>query len=271
MIHKTAIIDPGAELGNDVHIGPFTVVEADVTIGDGTVIGPNVSVMPYTSIGPRCNIHAGAVLGGIPQDVNFKGGKSFVTIGANCQIRECVTINRGTQTDSVTEIGDDCFLMASSHFGHNVKLGNKVIVANGALLAGYVEVGDQVFISGNCVLHQFVTVGRLAMLGGSCGVSKHVSPFCQIKPLEGNTILGINSVGLKRAKLSKKDCLEIKQAVKILLKAGSKISHDLERVKSIYPSGPVSEISTFIDASLALVGERNLGICKMNKRGIRHT
>ncbi len=161
MIHKTAIIDSGAELGNDVEVGPFTVVESDVTIGDGSVIGPNVSIRPYTSIGSHCNVHAGAVLGGIPQDVNFEGGKSFVSVGANCQIREGVTINRGTQTDSVTEIGDDCFLMAFSHFGHNVKLGRKVIVANGALLAGYVEVGDQVFISGNCVLHQFVTVSEM--------------------------------------------------------------------------------------------------------------
>jgi UDP-N-acetylglucosamine acyltransferase len=256
MIHETAIIDPGAELGKDVDVGPFTVIEADVTIGDGTVIGPNVSIMPYTSIGHHCHIHAGAVLGGIPQDVNFEGGKSFVSIGANCQIREGVTINRGTQTDSVTEIGDDCFLMAFSHFGHNVKLGSKVIVANGALLAGYVEVGDQVFISGNCVLHQFVKVGRLAMLGGGCGISKDVPPFCLVKPLEGNTIAGLNSVGLRRSTLSTKDRQEIKEAFKLLFLSDLNVSNALEKIKSFYPSGPAAEISTFVD-------ESKQGICRM--------
>mgnify|MGYP001159945074 FL=1 len=256
MIHKTAVIDPGAELGKDVEVGPFTVIEADVTIGDGSVIGPNVSIRPYTSIGSHCNVHAGAVLGGIPQDVNFEGGKSFVSIGANCQIREGVTINRGTQTDSVTEIGDDCFLMAFSHFGHNVKLGSKVIVANGALLAGYVDIGDQVFISGNCVLHQFVTVGRLAMLGGGCGISKDVPPFCLVKPLEGNTIAGLNSVGLRRSTLTTKDRQEIKEAFKLLFQSGLNITNAVEKIKSAYPSGPAAEISTFVD-------ESKQGICKM--------
>lgn len=256
MIHKTAIIDPGAELGNDVEIGPFTTIEADVTIGDGTIIGPNVSIRPYTSIGPRCNVHAGAVLGGTPQDVNFKGGKSFVKIGENCQIREGVTINRGTQTDSVTEIGDDCFLMAFSHFGHNVKLGHKVIVANGALLAGYVEVGDQVFISGNCVLHQFIKIGRLVMLGGGCGVSKDVPPFCLVKPIMANTIGGLNSTGLRRSTLTTEDRQEIKEAFKLLFLSGLNVSQALEKLKSAYPTGPASEFSTFLEES-----ER--GICMM--------
>ncbi len=256
MIHKTAIIDPGAELGNNVDVGPFTVIEADVTIGDGTVIGPNVIIKPYTSIGPHCNIHAGAVLGGIPQDVNFEGGKSFVTIGANCQIREYVTINRGTQADSVTEIGDNCFLMALSHCGHNVKLGRNVMVANGALLAGYVTVGDQVFISGNCVLHQFVTVGRLAMLGGSCGITKDISPFCMVKPLGLNIIAGLNSVGLRRSTLTTKERQEIKEAFKLLFLSGLNISHALEKIKAAFPSGPASEFSTFIE-------ESKRGICVM--------
>ncbi|GAX60756.1 acyl-(Acyl-carrier-protein)-UDP-N-acetylglucosamine O-acyltransferase [Candidatus Scalindua japonica] len=256
MIHKTAIIDSGAELASDVEVGPYTFIESDVTIGEGTVIGPNVNIKSYTSIGPRCHIHTGAVLGGTPQDLNFDGGKSYVTIGANCQIREGVTINRGTQPDSTTEIGDDCFLMALSHFGHNVKLGNKVIVANGALLGGYVEVGDQAFISGNCILHQFVTIGRLAMLGGGCGASKDVPPFCLMKPLEANKIIGLNSVGLRRSELSKDDRQEIKEAFKILFLSGLNIRPAVEKIKSAYPSGPAYELAIFIDES-----ER--GICVM--------
>jgi len=256
MIHNTAIIDPKAELDKDVDIGPFSVIEKDVTIGSGTVIGPNVYVRQYTSIGPGCNIHAGAVLGGVPQDLNFKGDKSFVTIGMNCQIREGVTINRGTQAESVTEIGDGCFLMAFSHFGHNVKLGRGVKVANGSLFAGYVEVGDQAFISGNCLLHQFVKVGRLAMLSGGCGVSKDVPPFCMTKNLELNKIISLNSVGLRRSTLSTNDQQEIKAAFKLLFNSGLNVSQALERIKSNYPSGPASEFSTFIEKS-----ER--GICVM--------
>ncbi|MHC4269750.1 MAG: acyl-ACP--UDP-N-acetylglucosamine O-acyltransferase [Planctomycetota bacterium] len=256
MIHKTAIIDPRADLGKDVDIGPFVVIEEEVTIGSGTVLGPNVYIRPYTSIGPGCHVHAGAVLGGVPQDVNFKGDKSFVTIGKNCQIREGVTINRGTQADSVTEIGDGCFLMAFSHFGHNVKLGHGVTVANGSLFAGYVEVGDQAFISGNCLLHQFVKVGRLAMLGGGCCVTKDVPPFCMTKNLGLNKIAGLNSVGLRRSTLPTKDQQEIKEAFKLLFNSGLNVGQAQERIKSNYPSGPASEFSTFIEKS-----ER--GICVM--------
>ncbi len=256
MIHKTAIIDSRAELEEDVEVGPFVVIDKDVTIGSGAVIGPNVYVRQYTSIGSGCHVHAGAVLGGIPQDVSFKGGKSFVTIGKNCQIREGVTINRGTQVDSVSEIGDGCFLMAFSHFGHNVKLGRGVTVANGSLFAGYVEVGDQAFISGNCLLHQFVKVGRLAMLAGGCCVSKDVPPFCMTKNLELNKIAGLNSVGLRRSTLPTKDQKEIKEAFKLLFNSGLNVGQAMERIKSNYPSGPASEFSTFIEKS-----ER--GICVM--------
>ncbi len=256
MIHKTAIIDSKAELGSDVYVGPFSVIEEDVSIGDGTVVGPNVYIKPYTTIGSGCYVHAGAVLGGTPQDVNFKGNKSFVTIGENCQIREGVTINRGTQSDSVTEIGDNCFLMAFSHFGHNVKLGRGVTVANGSLLAGYVEIGDHAFISGNCILHQFIKVGRLSMLGGGCGITKDVPPFCMIKPVEVNKIMGLNSVGMRRSTLSTNDQQEIKDAFKLLFNSGLNVGQDMERIKSNYPSGPASEFSAFIEKS-----ER--GICVM--------
>lgn len=256
MIHKTAIIDSRAELGKDVDIGPFTVIEEDVNIGDKTVIGPNVYIRPYTSIGSGCHVHAGAVLGGIPQDVNFKGDKSFVKIGNNCQIREGVTVNRGTKADSITEIGDNCFLMAFSHFGHNVKLGRGVTVANGSLFAGYVEIGDQAFISGNCILHQFIKVGRLAMLGGGCGITKDVPPFCMMKPVDVNRIVGLNTVGLRRSALSTKDQQEIKEAFKLLFNSGLNVGQALEKIKSKYPSGPASEFSTFIEKS-----ER--GICVM--------
>ena len=145
-IHPTAIIEDGAAIGDDVEVGPHAVI------------------FRHATIGPHCRIHTGAVIGDVPQDLAFKNVESFVRIGAGCVIREHVTIHRGTKEGTGTVVGDGCYLMAHSHLGHNVQLGRRVILANGALLAGYVEIGDLAFISGNACVHQFVRIGRLAML-----------------------------------------------------------------------------------------------------------
>ena len=249
MIHKTAVIDAGAELGRDVTVGPFSYIEADVRVGDGCVIGPHVSILRYTSLGANCRVHAGAVLGDLPQDTAFKQCESWARIGANCLIREGVTIHRGTKPGTVTEIGDDCFLMAFSHFAHNVRLGKGVIVANGALLGGYVEVGGRAFISGNCLIHQFVKVGRLAMLGGGSAASKDVPPFCTLRTLSLNTVAGLNVVGMRRANLSPEEREEIKRAFKILYKSGLNVSQSVEKIRETFTSGPALEFCAFIEES----------------------
>lgn len=248
-IHGTAVIEPGARLGQGVSVGPFAYVDTDVEIGDGCVIGPHVSILRGTALGARCRVHAGAVLGDLPQDLGFGGGDTRVRIGAGCVIREGVTVHRGTKPGTVTEIGEGCFLMAFSHFAHNVKLGKGVIVANGALLAGYVEVGEKAFISGNVVIHQFVKIGRLAMLGGNAGISKDVPPFCLARPVALNTIAGLNVVGLKRAGLGPAERAEVKKAFQLLYRSGLNITQAVAEIRRTFTGGPALEFVTFIENS----------------------
>jgi UDP-N-acetylglucosamine acyltransferase len=256
MIHSTAIIDPGAKLGKDVSIGPFACVESDVFIGDGCVIGAHASILRYTTLGPKCKVHSGAVLGDVPQDLSFSGCESSVNIGSNCVIREGVTVHRGTKKGTITEIGDDCFLMAFSHFAHNVKLGRNVIVANGALLAGYVEVGDRAFISGNAVVHQFVRIGRLAMLGGGCGISKDVPPFCTMLPVALNSVAGLNVIGMRRAGIGADDRTAIKRAFKTVYFSGLNIPQAIGNIRSeACLSAQVLEMCAFIEGA-------KRGICR---------
>lgn len=249
MIHQSAVVEEGAELGADVAVGPFSYIESGVTIGSGCVIGPHVTILRHTSLGSGTEVHAGAVLGDLPQDVGFENKDSFVRIGSNCIIREGVTVHRGTKEGTSTEIGDGCFLMAFSHFAHNVKLGSGVIVANGALLGGYVQVGEKVFISGNSVIHQFVKIGRVAMLGGGSGVSKDVPPFCTIQPLAPNTVLGLNVVGLRRAGMSPDERKDIKRAFKILYQSGLNVTQATEKIRATFDSGSALEFCEFIEAS----------------------
>jgi len=249
MIHKTAVVEPGAELGRDVAVAPFAFIEAGARVGDGAVIGPHASILKGVTIGAGCKVHDGAVVGDLPQDLGFTGGDSYVVIGANCMIREGVTIHRGTKPGTTTEIGDGCFLMSNSHYAHNVKLGKNVIVVSGALLAGYVEVGDRAFISGNCTIHQFVKIGRLAMLGGASGVSKDVPPFCTTKPMTVNTILGLNVVGMRRAGLNPDERGAVKEAFRLLYRSGLNVSQALAQMKPLFPSGPAAEFCAFVEAS----------------------
>ncbi len=249
LIDPRAVVEEGAVLGRDVVVGPFSYIAPDTQIGDGCVIGPHVVIHRHTTIGPGCRLHAGAVIGDLPQDLGFSGGVSFVKIGAGCVIREGVTIHRGTKEGSATEVGEQCFLMANSHVGHNAKLGSKVILANGALLAGYVHVGDRVFISGNCLVHQFVRIGRVAMMGGGSGVSKDVPPFFTVRPLVSNMVGAVNVVGMRRAGLSIAARNEIRQAFRILYRSGLNVSQALAEIRARLHEPEILELCDFISSS----------------------
>ena len=152
-IHPTAIVDTQAHLDASVEVGPYAIIEAGATIGAGTIIGPHAWIRSGTTIGARNHIHYGAIIGHWPQDLAFKGEDSVVRIGDGNQIREYVTIHRGTTPGSTTVLGNDCFLMAMAHIGHNCAIGDRVIIANNTALAGYVTVEDQAFLSAQCVVH----------------------------------------------------------------------------------------------------------------------
>ncbi|HMP76753.1 MAG TPA: acyl-ACP--UDP-N-acetylglucosamine O-acyltransferase [Kiritimatiellia bacterium] len=245
-IHPTAIVDPSARIGSDVDLGPHAVIGPEVALGDGCRIGPHVVIVSHTRLGDRCMVHAHAVLGDTPQDLAFRGAVSWVEIGADVTIREGVTINRGTKEGTVTQVGDGCFLMANSHLAHNVALGRRVILANGALLAGYVEVADAAFISGNAVVHQFCRVGRLAMIAGGAVITKDVPPFCTTHSDHRNTVAGLNIVGMRRAGLGSEDRLHVKRAFGLLYRGGLTPAQAADRIDAELPEGPARELSAFL-------------------------
>lgn len=250
MIHPTAVIEAGAEMGRDVQCGPFSFVGAGARIGNACVLGPHVAVLGNTVLGDGCRVHAGAVIGDEPQDLAFKPDtRSYVRIGAGCVIREGVTIHRGTKPETVTEVGENCFLMANSHLAHNVRLGRNVILANGVLLAGYVDVGDRAFISGNTAVHQFARIGRLAMLGGAAGFSKDVPPFCMTKSGWFNRVVGLNVVGLRRSGMSPEVRLQVKKAFVMLYRSGWNVSQAVDKMKAAFPDGPARELWEFVESS----------------------
>ena len=177
LIHPTALIDPRAQLGREVQVGPYALIEADCVIGDYCEIRAHAVLCSGTILGAQNQIGYGAVLGAEPQDYAFKNTDSRVEIGARNKIREYVTIHRATQEEGATRVGDDNFLMGGVHLGHDVVIGNRAILANNTLLSGYVQVGDGVFLGGGTLVHQFVRIGRLAITRGGTRLGKDVPPF----------------------------------------------------------------------------------------------
>lgn len=247
-VHPSSVVDAAARLGAGVVIGPFCRVGPGVVLGARARLDSHVAILGETRVGEDCHLHAGAVVGDRPQDLAYDGAESSVEIGARCEIREGVTIHRGTKAGSATRVGDDCLLMANSHLAHNVRLGDGVIVANGALLAGYVEIGDGAFVSGNCLIHQFVRVGRLAMLSGGTAAKRDVPPFMMTRELS-SAVMGLNVVGLSRAGVAAEERCALKRAFKLLYRSGLNISQALERIEREIDSELVGELCEFVRRS----------------------
>lgn len=183
----------------------------------------------WTEIGADNEIHPGAVLGDAPQDKAYKGAETYLKIGERNIFREYVQVHRGTIPASSTIVGDDNFLMANSHVGHNCKLGNQIVIANGALLGGYVEVGNSVFISGNCVVHQFVRIGDYALMRGLSGTSRDVPPYAIVD--WQHTVRGVNVVGLKRAGFDDRRVRELRAAFRALFRKGRNLSLAIKEIE----------------------------------------
>jgi UDP-N-acetylglucosamine acyltransferase len=213
-IHPTAMVSKKAEVDSSVEIGPHAIVEEHVKIGAGTRVWANAYLTGHTEIGRDNQIHMGAVLGHEPQDLKFdRMCRSYLKIGDRNVFREYCTVHRGTEPESATVIGNDCYLMAAAHVGHNCAIGDNVIIVNSVLLAGHVHVGDGAVISGGAVIHQFIHVGRLAMISGNARVSMDVPPFTL--EAERNEVHALNLVGLRRAKISTEALSELKKLYKL--------------------------------------------------------
>ena len=218
-VAATARVHPDAQIGREVVIGEYSIVEEDVVIGAGCRLEPYVYVKRWTTMGERNEISSGTVLGTDPLDKNFTGERSYLRIGNGNIIREHYTVSRGTQPESVTEIGDSNYIMTSGHVAHNSKIGNKCVIASCALVAGHVEVEDQAFISGGVVIHQYSKIGRLAMIGGNSRVNSDVPPYFLYSDFNV-TAKGLNLVGLRRAGFSRGEIAALKSAYRILYRSG---------------------------------------------------
>ncbi len=249
-IHKTAVVDKGANIGDDVYIGPYVVIESDVEIGDGCRIEPFAQIKRFTKMGKNNHIHSYACIGGPPQDLKFKGEESYLIIGNDNCIREYVTLNRGTKHGGgVTKIGSRCLIMAYAHVAHDCILSDEVIMANAATLAGHVIIEEGAVLGGLSAVHQFVRIGKYAYIGGMTGVAQDVPPYTLIAGERGS-MHGLNLVGLKRRGFSKEDITSLKKAYKILWREGLKKEEAIEKIQAeLGNSDKVMELIEFVKNS----------------------
>lgn len=253
-VAPTARVHPDAIIGPGCSIADFCVIESDVVMGARCRLEPHVYVKRWTIMGEDNDISAGTVLGTDPLDKAFSGERSYLRIGNRNKIREHYTISRGTRPESLTEIGDENYIMTSGHIAHNCRIGNRTVIASCALVAGYVDIGDGAFISGGVVIHQFSKIGRLAMIGGNTRVNLDVPPYFLYSGFNVEPV-GINLVGLKRAGFDASEISALKTAYRLLYRSGLKLSDALDRIDEECPSIQTRHLVEFVRSS-----ER--GICR---------
>jgi len=251
-IHATALVAPGAKLGERVAIGPYCIVGANVVLGDGVELVSHVLVDGHTSIGARSKVYPFASLGQGPQHLKYAGQPTRLEIGTDNVIREYVTMNTGTaEGGGVTSVGDGNFFMVNTHIAHDCQVGNHVVMANNAVLGGHVTVGDYCVFGGNCAVHQFVRIGRYAMITGVCGVADDVIPYGNVYPFFNNraSLAGLNLIGLKRRGFSREQIHTLRTAYRLLFAAEGSLEERLQDAAAMYRDHEaVIEIVDFINA-----------------------
>jgi UDP-N-acetylglucosamine acyltransferase len=247
-IDPAARIADGAVIGPGVTIGPYCVIGPNVVIGEGCRLVAHVHVTGHTSIGARTTVAPFASLGTPPQSVKYRGGPTRLEIGSDCDIREGVTMNTGTEDGlGVTRIGDRCMLMVGSHVGHDCVVGSNVVFANNAVLGGHVVVGDHVFFGGQCAVHQFVRIGEGAMVSGLSGAASDVIPCGFVFGAPTGMLGGLNIVGLRRRGVARADMHRLRHAYRTLFFGERRFAERVEAVAHAYPDDPlVGKIVTFI-------------------------
>ncbi len=256
-IHPTALIDRSAHLGAGVRVGAYAIVEGEVVVGENCEIQAHAIVCHGTTLGPRNVIGYGAVIGAEPQDHSYKGAPSHVRIGAGNRIREYVTIHRSTKEGGATVVGDENFLMAGVHCGHDSRVGNQTIIVNNTLLAGHVQVDDRAFLGGATLVHQHVRIGSLAITRGGTRLTKDVPPYFMAVAI--NQVSGINRLGLRRAGFNQELRRTIQAAYELIYRANLNLTQALAelRVKFHQP-----ELKVFID----FIADSQRGICRERAR-----
>jgi UDP-N-acetylglucosamine acyltransferase len=255
-IHPTAIVSSEAHLEEGVEIGPYSIIGPDVNIGKNTIIGPHVVIDSQTDIGEGCRIFQFSSIGAVPQDLKFKGEKTRTVIGNYNTIREYVTIHRATSADiGVTIMGDYNLLMAYCHIAHNCKLGNRIVMANAANLAGHIHVEDNAIIGGLTGIHQFTRIGAHCIIGGCSAVAKDVPPFVMAS---GNMakLYGLNMIGLKRRNFSPDTIQSLKQAYRLVFRSSLLLKTAIERINAEVADIP--EVRQFVN----FIANSQRGICR---------
>lgn len=248
-IHQTAIVHDAAQIGDDVTIGPYAVIDEGVIVGDKTIIASHACLTNGTRVGKECRIFQGAVLGNVPQDLKFENEKTELVVGDRTTIRECVTLNRGTSETGKTVVGSDCLLMAYAHVAHDCVLGDNVILANSVGIAGHVTIGDWASIGGLTGVHQFTHIGCHSFIGGGSRVTKDVPPYILAmgEPLR---FAGLNRVGLKRRGFSDDQLRNIKNTYRVLFQSKLNLSQALKKLpQEVEISDDVQRIIDLIENS----------------------
>jgi len=243
-IHPTAIVDPSAAIDPSADIGPFVVVEGPVVIGARTRIFAHATVVGDTHIGTDNEIHMGAVIGNTPQDRSYRGAATGVRIGDRNVFREHVQVHRATIEGQATRIGNDNYLMATSHVAHDCTVGDHVIFANGAVIGGHAVIEDLVFLSGNAAVHQHVRMGKLSFLRGVCGANRDVAPFCIVDGI--GDVRALNRVGLRRAGYDRSRIDALHHAFRTLFARRRNLSHAIAELEAENPGEDVRYMLDFI-------------------------
>lgn len=233
-IHPLAVVEPGAQIGENVTVEAYAVIKSTVTLEDDVVIKSFAYIDGYTTIGKGTVIWPSASIGTKTQDLKFRGEKTYVVIGKNCEIREFVTINSSCQEGSVVKIGDNCLLMAYCHVAHNCEVGNRVIMANNAMLAGHVVVEDYAIIGGMTPIHQFSRIGRNSMVGGFSRITHDVPPYT-IGAGAPYKVGGLNLIGLKRNGFSLEERKALHRAFKLTYRSGINLADALAQIEKQVP------------------------------------
>ncbi|UCE08859.1 MAG: acyl-ACP--UDP-N-acetylglucosamine O-acyltransferase [bacterium] len=248
-IHPTAIVDSGSEIGENVSIGPLTVIQNDVVIGNGSQIGSHVLIHSGTRIGKKCRIFKGAVLGTDPQDLKYTGEKTTLEVGDETTVREFCTLNRGGSHRFKTVIGSQTLLMAYVHIAHDCIIGNHVILANAVNMAGHVIIEDYASVGGMTPIHQFVRIGKHSFIGGGLRVPKDVPPYI-LAAGEPLGFAGINRVGLSRRGFSSETMLKLRRAYKLIYRSRLNTTQAVNQIKDTMKlTAEIKDIIDFIETS----------------------